>query len=581
MMTERQTEKKDWEKHLRRVGELDTDRQRILSLASDQAYREILDHPQPTALRHSFAEEDFFFLIHDIGPSDSLELLAMASARQWEYILDVEIWQRDRIDLKSATHWLNLLLKAAPTRFVHWVVEEKYDLIEYYLYNTVDVCIREHDEDISHLDGDFFTFDDVFYIRLIDTPDLRESDPETLEQQQAFLGNMLHRLAMTDHLRYQETILRAGNVLPAESEEEAFRFRNIRLAEKGFLPFDEAVGIYQPVNIKVLKKKEKQIATGKTPDFSSPIPLNLMASLDKDNRFSRALRMIRLDEAFQQIQVEFAGLCNQLASADQRPIHERNELHGIVKKACGYLEIGLERLADKKTGLDDNKTAAFIKSYPLIDIFRLGYAMVVNLRQRAKQWQQQSWFANNWLALSFWDEYLVGIIGGLLVNRPKFYDNSQSEGLYREFSSIEDVKSAYTALKQAMAFDDLFSCMPIDIDRLPEGYFITYKNFLLTLWARHELGLPVHPEPIEVETFKPFYRSLWRRRSQTPQIKKSVKSNFLGWLSEISAFSKEEISNNLGRALENLFDEIISEYGGVSAENLDPRFVHLFMLTAS
>jgi len=574
------TENNDWERHLKRVEKLDAERERVLSLPSETAYREIIDHPQPTALIHSFAEEDFFFLIHDIGLSDSLELLAMASSRQWEYILDVEIWQRDRIDLKSMTHWLNLLLKAAPSRFINWALAEKHDLIEYYLYQTVDVCIRDHDQDPSELDGDFYTFDDTYYIRLVESPEEREKDPDSLEKQQSFLADMLYRLAMIDHVKYQETLLRALNVLPAESEEEAYRFRNVRLSEKGFLPFDEAVGVYQPINIKVIKKQEKQIQGSRTETNFLPIPLNHLAFLEKDNRFTRALSLINLDETFQQIQIEFAGLCNQIAAADQKPIHDRNELRDIVKKACGYLEIGLERLAGKKTQLDDNKTAAYIKTYPLIDIFRLGYGLVVGLRQRAKQWQQQSWFANNRLALSFWDEFLVGVIGGLLINRPQFFDNYQTEaGLYREFKSFADIKSTHKALKQAMAFDDMLSCMAVDTDGLPEGHFITYKNLLLTLWARHELNLPVQPEPIQTETFKPFYRSLWATSGDGPQIEASMKTAFLAWLSQASAFTEEEISNNLGRALEDLFAEIASEYGEVSAEDLDPRFVNLFMLS--
>ena len=574
------TEKKDWERHLKRVAKLDADRRRILALAPNDAYHEILEHPEPTALIHSFAEEDFFFLIHDIGPADSLELLAMASSRQWEYILDVEIWHRDQIDLKAVTHWFNLLLKAAPSRFVNWALRDKPDLVEYYMNKTIDVCIREHDQDPSELEGDFFTFDDVFYVRLVDPPEKRESDPESLERQQAFLGDMLHRLAMTDHVLYQETLLRTVNVIPAESEEEAYRFRNVRLAEKGFLPFDEAVGVYQPINIRALKKQEKQIPPERTPDHFLPIPLNHLAFLEKDNWFSRALSIISLDETFQQIQIEFAGLCNQIASADQKPIHDREELRDIVKKACGYLEIGLERLAGKKTTLDDNKTAAMIRSYPLIDIFRLGYGVVINLKQRAKQWQQQSWFANNRLALSFWDELLVGVIGGLLVDRPKFFDNFQTEGLYREFASLADVKSTHKALKQAMAFDDMLSCMSIDTTDFPEGHFITYKNLMLTLWARHELGLPVNPAPIQMEVFKPFFRSLWQSRNKLPKIKESAKSDFLIFLSAVSAFTEAEISKNLGRALEQLFSEIESEYAEVSAENLDPRFVQLFMLTA-
>lgn len=577
------TETQEWEKHLKRVAKLDADRRQILSLSPDQAYREILDHAEPTALIHSFAEEDFFFLVHDIGPFDALDLLARASSRQWEYILDVEIWTRDQIDLNQATYWLDLLLKAAPARFIQWAITEKPDLIEYYLYNTVDLRIREHDQDPSELDGDFFTFDDIFYIRLIDPPEQRENDPETLDQQQAFLSDMLNRLAMTDHVQYQQTLLRSVNVLPAESEEEAYRFRNSRLAEKGFLSFEDAVGVYQPISVRVIENRRKRLPTERTPDVFYPIPFNHIAFLEKDNRFTRALSLIQLDEVLQQIQTEFAGLCNQITAADQKPIHSREELRDVVKKACGYLEIGFERLADKNRKLDDNQTAALIQNYPLIDIFRLGYGLVAKLRQRAGNWHKQGWFANNRLALSFWDESLVGIIGGLLLDRPRFFDNFQSrKSRYREFTSLHDVKTTHRALKQAMAFDDILSCMGIDTKRLPEGFFITYKNLLLTLWARHELALSNEPAPIAASDFKPFFRSLWSSDANGARpgywISDEAKSRFLAWLAEESGFRKDEISSTLGKALESLFAELAEEYGSVSAEDLDPRFIPHFLL---
>ncbi|HMA67406.1 MAG TPA: DUF6178 family protein [Desulfosalsimonadaceae bacterium] len=577
-MTNPTTQKTEWEKHLERVAKLEADRRRILALSSDQAYREILDHPQPTALIHSFAEEDFFFLVHEIGPFDALELLAMASDRQWEYILDVEIWQKDQIHLKSVTHWLHLLLKAAPSRFTQWAMTQKPELIEFYLYNTVDLCIRSHDQDPSELDGDFFTFDDVFYIRLIDPPEQRENDPEALDAQQAFLADMLKRLAMADHYRYQETLLRAANVLPAESEEEAYRFRNVRLAEKGFLPFDEAVGVYQPISAQAIQNRQKQIPARRTPELFFPVPLHHAAFLDKSQRFTRALSLIQLNEVLQQIQTEFAGLCNRIAAADQKPIYSREDLRSVVKKACGYLEIGFERLVDKNSHLDDNKTAVLIKTYPLIDIFRLGYGLVLKLRKRAKAWRTQGWFANNRLALSFWDEYLVGMIGGLLVDRPRFFDNYETEGLYREFASLADIKAAHRALKQAMAFDDILSCMGVATADLPEGFFITYKNLLLTLWTRNELHMAARTEPVPVEHFKAFYQKLWEEGRHPPHIREEMKSRFLTWLSGESGFTEGEIADTLGKALESLFAEIAGEYGDVAAKDLDPRFVPHFLL---
>ena len=70
------------------------EREKLLSLPPEKIRDHILDHPRPGELVQSFPEEDFYFLIHDIGPEDSLALLSMASAAQWEYIIDMESWQR-------------------------------------------------------------------------------------------------------------------------------------------------------------------------------------------------------------------------------------------------------------------------------------------------------------------------------------------------------------------------------------------------------------------------------------------------------------------------------------------------------
>jgi hypothetical protein len=84
----------------------------------------ILEDPQPVALVHSFPEQDFYFLIHDIGVGDSLPLLALASNRQWEHIVDLEVWRKDQIDIESVSRWLSLLLEADPKRFIRWFLEE-------------------------------------------------------------------------------------------------------------------------------------------------------------------------------------------------------------------------------------------------------------------------------------------------------------------------------------------------------------------------------------------------------------------------------------------------------------------------
>jgi hypothetical protein len=106
------TAEKADKKALELRAQLQEKRQQILALSPREALDRILHDPRQLPLVHSFPEQDFYFLIHDIGPEDALPLLALASEKQWDHIVDLEAWQKDRIDLQSVPRWLGLLLDA-------------------------------------------------------------------------------------------------------------------------------------------------------------------------------------------------------------------------------------------------------------------------------------------------------------------------------------------------------------------------------------------------------------------------------------------------------------------------------------
>ena len=116
-------------------------RQYLLSLPPKSAMEQILQDPQPVALVHSFPEQDFYYLIHDIGPEDALPLLSLASNRQWEHLIDLETWQKDRIDTKAVTRWMDMLLEADPNRFIDWFLKEKLEFVEFFLYKNIEILI--------------------------------------------------------------------------------------------------------------------------------------------------------------------------------------------------------------------------------------------------------------------------------------------------------------------------------------------------------------------------------------------------------------------------------------------------------
>jgi hypothetical protein len=499
--------------------------------------------------------------------------------------VDLETWQKDRIDSQAVSRWLNLLLEADPPRFINWFLNEKLEFIELFLYKNIEVRVREHDQDPSDFGEGFFSLDDTYYIRFIDQP-ADAAENEIIEQQrQKFITRLADTLSNFDHRLYQGVLQEATHVIPAETEEDCLRWRNVRLAEKGFLPFDEAIGIYQPVKAQDLAgQSAKAIPSAQDPTSLFPVPQSPIRLLMEDDHFTRGLSAIDSENVVSHIQAEFANLCNQIIVADHKTIRERDQLRDIVKKACGYISIGLERLSKAKIKVDPNQAAALITRYSLSQIFRVGFGEALKLKWQAEKWLDRCWYARNGLRLTFWGEQWLGVLGGLLIKKPLFYDNYKSGVLYREFDSLEDVRTTENVFSQIEAIDGLLSLMSIDIDR-PSAYgFLTYKNLILTLWARHYLKLSAEKlKPLTQNEFKPFFDQLLPGqpadgRHQTRKIPQEMKQNFLDWLAADTGLEDFEITARMGLTLENLFEEIESELDRVTGKDLDPRYVQLFLL---
>jgi hypothetical protein len=572
-------------KALERFRTLREKRQQLMALAPRDAMERILQDPQSLPLVHSFPEQDFYFLIHDIGPEDAGPLLSLASNRQWEHLVDLETWQKDQIDSKAVSRWLDLLLEADPARFVTWFLNEKLEFVEFFLYRNIEVRVREHDQDPSDFGQDFFSLDDTYYIRFIDQPVDAAENELSETQRKKFITRLTDTLSNYDHRLYQGVLLEATHVIPAEVEEDCYRWRNLRLADKGFLPFDEAIGIYQPVKLQDLDgQRAKIIPSAQDPESLFPVPQYPIRLLMKDDHFTRGLTAIDSENAASHIQAEFANLCNQIIVADHKTIRERDQLRDIVKKACGYISIGLELLSKVKAKVDSNQAAALITRYPLSQIFRVGFGEPLKLKWQAEKWLDQCWYARHGLRLTFWGEQWLGVLGGLLLKKPLFYDNYNTGVLYREFESLEDVRTTADVFSRIKAIDGLLSLMSIDIDR-PSAYgFLTYKNLILTLWARHYLKLSAQKlKPINQNEFKPFFDQLLPEQpangpNQKRKVPRQMKQTFLDWLAADTGQKDFEISAHLGQTLEDLFEEIESELDRVTGENLDSRYVQLFLL---
>ncbi len=559
--------------------ELARQRRACLDLPPEKVVARILEHPHPAALVHSFAEEDFYFLIQDIGLDDAHSLIALGSGRQLEYMLDQQVWNRDRLDLHELFLWLERIVAADPTRMVRWLAGEKADLVEYYLFNTIEIRLREHDQDPTDFGPGFTSFDNFFFFRIVDLPAAEPLGEERQKKHRRLVRRILECLAEDDHVHYQRILLSALNVLTAETEEEAYRLRNVRLAEKGFLPFEEAVGLYQPLRYDRFQQTAARFRA-LSPNENTRLPMAPLDLIESDQLFHQALQAIEAGEALDQIQSEFAALCNRLSVADRLKPQTRDDLKAAVRKACGYLNIGLERLnPDPPLALNAVRS---LQAFTVEGIFRLGYSQAVRLKQAAEGWVADSWFAHGGLPLTFWGEDGLGLLGGLLLKRPLFFDRDHQGHRYREFACLADIHATGRRLERLRAMDGLLARLPIELPPHRRYGHLTYKNVLLTLWARSELDLPDALRPIALDRFEAFWDFLFeagpQKKTTGCTITAARRRACLLWLARQAAFEVEALDEAIGALLASLFEELQEEYGRVSRTALDPRYIHHFLL---
>jgi len=563
----------------KRELKLRAQRHEILVSDSEKALDMILEAPSPATLIQSFPDQDLYYLMHKIGPYDFIPVLAMANSEQWEYILDVEVWDNDRLDLVLMTKTFDLLFQADPQRLLRWVIKEKPDFFEFYLFKHMEIFIREHDEVPPEDYDDYITIDDKFYFRFPEKPeDIDDDDwPVAQKDEDAWelIEKMLKAVAEMDLSVYHGLLLETCATQSAETEEEQFRLKNLRLAEKGFLPTHEAIGIYQPTKLSAFRKRPDTTLLKPTPfDPDMPLPPQFFHEfIEGDDLFVQSLKLFDSESSLA-LESELAALINKVISADKIKLRSKEDLEKAISKACAYLNLGLEVILKGRLSSESGQNA--IKEYFLEDIFRTGSRAGITLRTKAITWFKQSFMNHNNLPLSFLGETYLGVAGGLFLDRPLYYDNYATGLLYRNFSSIPDITKTSRILEQIIAIDMVLDKLKVDISSFKEGV-LTYKTLILTLWAKNRLNLDSNLEPIDTKVFKDFFIALFSK-SESVHHHKIQLNDLILWTCEATGISQADLGNPFNEVMADLIKELEAEYGSVDPRNIDPRFIPHFIL---
>ncbi len=532
---------------------------KLAQLSGSNALNMVLDHENALELVQNMTKIDFFWLIKKVGEDDAFPLLSLASEEQWQYLLDMETWERDRMNKVNTFKWLNRLLKSDPERLVRFLYSEEGDLLNHFFFSgIVDIRIKE-DDDFMPPEG-FITFDNLYYIGIAD-----RENAEDIEQ-------LLRHLALTDHNKFQALLLGLQGAIPAEMEEELYRQKGVRLAEEGYLPFEEAVSVYAYQDVSKLNKDSSDYILY-TPDEETKalVPITPFMALQEQNLFSMAVANINDYLLLERLRLEFSGLCSQIFSADGVRFESADDLLRICKKAGGYINTGLERLS----GGDIGVALDFIKNHPLITLFRAGFSQGLELRWKAEKWIKASWF--DWVGLdnAFWGEEREGLLKGILQVKPLYYSEKSEHAPYRDFSSLEEIRKTGEIIEGMMALDKLLGAVipHHEMEELiKDEEDITFYKVLFTFWLRRICNLEPALKKLTLEEAKEVFNTLRKGETTPPYFMTGQREEFIKGLIGISKLTDQKVVDTLKESLGNIWDEFADEYAMISTDDLDPKY---------
>ena len=540
--------------------------QDLYALSGTEVMDRILEHPDPPGLIKGLPSEDFFWLVK-MMEEDSMQLLKFASLRQWQHLLDLELWEKDRLDMTNSFLWLQRLQRSDPERLAKWLFTDGQTLAYLYLFRNVHVELRDENE-AYNLEKGFITLDGLFYIKV-----LKEEQTETVE-------GIIRTMAGEDLLKFHSLLTGLAGVLPADLEEDMYRLRNVRIAEHGFLPREEALIVYAPLDPETIAQKDSPEMVNPVPDKESLdlAPYTPFHFSKSQNLLTKSASRI-VDTGFlDRIRLEFAGLCNQVLSADGLVIDDIDVLKKTCQKAAGYLNLCLEEMCGKDMGAAEE----LLRNNSLISLFRMGFGLAQKLKWQAERWLKKSWFDHHYMGYGFWGDEWGNTLAGLMKKRPKYYCGPEREGEYRDFEQASDLTAAGKILQGLIGLDKMLAQLTITCPFNKKDVHThnrTIHSLLFTLWARQILELTPSFEAITLKQARQFFDLLRAGDEKAPYQMLGFEEVFVkDFMVSASGFEPEDAAA-LKDTLVLIWQEFCQEYDWVDVDALDPRFSKYILIS--
>ena len=393
---------------------------------------EIIRRPDAREVFQSLEAPAFYRLMKRAGWNDSYDLIQYATPDQIQVFFDFDCWQRDRLLPEKMQKWMAALVsETEDEQFKEICRDLDPEVLAIYFKSHLEV---EHTDEEgrppNHLDGNNVevTPDNWYAVVYPEDEDLA-----------ALLRTMIDRLYYVDRVLAWTLLEAVRWELMSQMEEKAYRWRNSRLEEFGFVKREEAVDIYQYVNpVEYRQTLEDSDGEPEHAEVDPPERLDLpevfRTEFDDEFFVFQAVKAIRNDQDLRRILFEMRALLNRAVVADGIEPGEIETGREVSRRTLGYLSLGLQFLSrtDVETAQD------YLLEVPIKEIFRVGYSLASKLQKKMESLQERptlSLIETDELSLLSEDDRAIA--ESLLRHRPTFAEDRETFDIFKTQEQVD------------------------------------------------------------------------------------------------------------------------------------------------
>jgi len=389
----------------------------------------IISEPDAAQLVPTLPVQELYYAIKEVGLADASELVALATPEQVQGFVDLDAWERDRLEVTRVDAWLETLADAGYEKLGSVVDKLDAEVIALWLQQKTRIYDLSIEEVPEEAEGHFYPTPDRFYLLDI-LPGGEEGKA---------LERILDWLYRFDLELGRRVIMSAKWELGSDLEEHAYRWRQGRMADLGYVDFYEALSIYQwldPASVKI----DEHTFVAPPPETPTELPAVLAGSLDEAGFFGKALATLSSDAEVERLHGALVLLINKAMAADLVDPGDFEHGKEALGRAVAYVGLGLEYLSRN----DPARAGQALLSVALERIFRVGFALTLQLKTLAETLVQKGGVDPIGIEAP-WDD----VMRALRQRRPEYpraLDTPPADGT-RHFATLADVARAAAALE--------------------------------------------------------------------------------------------------------------------------------------